>query len=124
MKDVEIHALEADVKRELKKFLTSKGAWWFMPVPGGYSRRTIDVLVCYKGRFVGIETKKPEKRQTTPLQQKDLFDIIKANGYAIVENSTSLERTRAVFATIENTIIRDRCAAYDYNENWGSAENW
>lgn len=97
--------IEADVKKAVKEFCKAKGAWWFMAVPGGYSRRTVDFHICYRGRFIAVETKKPGTRQTTPLQQKDLYDVRQAGGCAIMENSLGLETLRAVFTAIENSPI-------------------
>jgi len=97
--------IEADVKKAVKAFLKERGAWWFMPVPGGYSRRTVDFLICYRGKFIALETKRPEVTTVTRLQLKDLYDVRQAGGYAIVENSMRLETLRAVFAAIENSPI-------------------
>lgn len=94
--------IEADVKKAVKAFLKERGAWWFMPVPGGYSRRTVDFLICYWGRFIAVETKRPGVKDTTNLQAADLYNVRQAGGYAIVENSVGLETLRAVFAAIEN----------------------
>ena len=73
-----------------------------MPVPGGYSRRTVDFLICYWGRFIAVETKRPGKNYATYLQAQDLYNVRQAGGYAIVENSVGLETLRAVFVAIEN----------------------
>ena len=97
--------IEADVKKAVKTFLKERGAWWFMPVPGGYSRRTVDFLICYRGKFVALETKRPKVTSATRLQLKDLYDVRQSGGYAIVENSMGLETLRAVFAAIENSAI-------------------
>lgn len=97
--------IEADVKKAVKAFLKERGAWWFMPVPGGYSRRTVDFLICYRGKFIACETKRPPEHSTYPvttLQAVDLYNVRQAGGYAIIENSVELETLRAVFAAIEN----------------------
>lgn len=97
--------IEADVKKAVRAFLKEKGAWWFMPVPGGYSRRTVDFLICYWGRFIAVETKKPGVNSVTNLQAQDLYNVRQAGGYAIVENSEGLETLRDVFAAIEKSSI-------------------
>lgn len=104
MKDAETDALEADVKKAVKAFCKEKGAWWFMSVPGGYSRRTVDFHICYRGQFVACETKRPRATNATRIQGKELYDVRQAGGYAIVENSLSLETLRAVFTKIEDSI--------------------
>jgi hypothetical protein len=61
-----------------------------MPVTGGYgSSGAPDFLVCLNGRFVGIECK-AGKGKTTALQDKNLEDITKAGGLALVINETNL----------------------------------
>lgn len=97
--------IEADVKKAVKAFLKEKGAWWFMPVPGGYSRRTVDFLICYWGRFIAVETKKPGVKSATALQFQDLYNVRQSGGYAIIENSVGLETLRAVFTAIERGSI-------------------
>ena len=105
MKDVETNSLEADVKKAVKAFCKEKGAWYFMSVPGGYSRRTVDFHICYRGRFIACETKRPSVSSATRIQGKELYDVRQAGGYAIVENSVNLETLRAVFSAIENTPV-------------------
>lgn len=95
--------IESDVKKALKAFLKAKGAWYFMPVPTGRGRRTVDFLICYRGYFIACETKNPSVNKPTPLQGLDLYNVRQAGGYAILENSTGLESIRAVFREIENT---------------------
>lgn len=97
--------IEADIKKAAKAFLKERGAWWFMSVPGGYGKRTVDFHICYRGVFVAMETKRPGKAEATPLQLKELYDVRQAGGYGIVENSVGLETLRAVFTKIENSPI-------------------
>ena len=85
------------VKEALKKYLKSIGAYYFMPVQMGYGASTIDFFVCHKGKFYGIETKDGAKR-ATPCQLEVFRQINEAGGITWVENSTSLETTKAVFS--------------------------
>lgn len=49
---------EGKVKAEIKAYLDSIGAYYFMPVQMGYGvRGTPDFLVCWRGKFIGIEAK-------------------------------------------------------------------
>ena len=45
-------------KEKLKEYLKTLGAYEFWPVQTGYGRRTIDLLACVRGHFVGVEVKK------------------------------------------------------------------
>ncbi len=77
---------EGRVKKAVKEWLDEHGAYWYMVVPTGYSRAGVpDFLVCLDGRFVGIETKAPGKLgNTSPNQKRELAQIRKANGVALV----------------------------------------
>lgn len=56
--------LEKEVKDRVKRHLKKHGAYWFMPVQTGYGSTTLDFLVCHRGRFLAIETKRPGKQMT------------------------------------------------------------
>lgn len=77
---------EAKIKDAVKKMLTASGAYWYMPVSNGMGRvGAPDFMVCLNGRFMGLETKAPGKRgNTTPNQDRELADIRKAGGIALV----------------------------------------
>ena len=78
---------EGKVKIEVKKVLKSMpDCWWYMPVSNGMGRVGCpDFLVCYRGKFVAIETKAPGRAHTvTPNQQREIDTIHAAQGRAIV----------------------------------------
>lgn len=77
---------EGKVKAKVKDYLKSIGAWYYMPVSNGMGRVGCpDILVCYKGLFMAFETKAPGKRNnTTPNQDREIADIQRANGLALV----------------------------------------
>jgi len=86
--------VERDVKRELCKLLDEIGAYQYWPVPMGFGAATVDVLLCYKGRFYGVETKRPGVKKATPRQSSVLRNIAKAGGGIAIENSVGLETVR------------------------------
>src|ERR1035437_3144489 len=57
---------EGRVKAKVNKVLKTLGAdcWRFMPVQTGYGAPALDYLLCYKGRFIAIETKAPGGKLT------------------------------------------------------------
>jgi hypothetical protein len=77
---------EGKVKDACKKYLKGIGAWFFMPVSNGMGQVGIpDIICCYKGMFLAIETKAPGKRaNTTPNQDRVIEAIRGADGWAIV----------------------------------------
>lgn len=79
---------EAAVKKAVKKYLESIGAYYFMPVQMGYGSTTVDFLVCHRGKFYGIETKREGKDKASASQDAVMKRIIAAGGETCVENST------------------------------------
>ena len=63
---------EARLKDQVKKYLNDVGVYWYMPVPCGYGKQTVDFLCCVRGRFLAVETKArgryPTARQTVCLR--------------------------------------------------------
>ena len=77
---------ERKVKDKVKKVLKELGAYYAMPATGGYGSSGVpDFLVCYRGRFFGLECK-ANGGKTTALQEKNLEDIRKNGGVAFVVN--------------------------------------
>lgn len=92
---------EGKVKDACKKYLKGIGAWFFMPVSNGMGQVGIpDIICCYKGMFVAIETKAPGKRANiTPNQDRVIEAIRNANGFAwVVDNPDDL---KALFNLID-----------------------
>ena len=51
---------EGRVKKKIKEYLVTTGAWYYMPVSNGMGRVGCpDILVCYKGHFLAFEVKSP-----------------------------------------------------------------
>jgi hypothetical protein len=90
--------IEADVKRAVKAYLKNLGAYQFWPVQTGYGSATIDCLVCYRGRFYGIETKRPGVKEPTPRQGCVMREITEAGGEVCLENSPGLEAVRKLLS--------------------------
>lgn len=81
---------EVKVKDKVKAVLKNLGAYYVMPVTGGYGNSGApDFLVCYKGRFIGIECK-AGKNKPTALQEKNLREIEDAGGSALVINEENV----------------------------------
>lgn len=75
---------EAKVKKAVRQVLDGLGAYYVMPVTGGYGKQGApDFLVCLHGKFIGIETK-AGKGRLTALQEMNLKQIIEAGGVSLV----------------------------------------
>ena len=82
---------ERRVKAKVRKVLDKLGAYYVMPVTGGFGNSGApDFLVCLHGRFVGVECK-AGKNTTTPLQEKNLRQLSEAGGIALVVNDENVD---------------------------------
>lgn len=85
---------EGKVKKALKAYLKEIGAYYYMPVPGGYGAPSIDFFICHKGKFYGVETKRVGVGRPTDRQACVMREIAEAGGGAWLENSVELEETK------------------------------
>lgn len=83
--------LEATIKKAVKKRLKELGAYQYWPVPTGLGTATLDILVCYKGKFYGIETKAPNGR-LTPRQNFTIEQMQAAGGTVLVINDLEIAK--------------------------------
>ena len=88
---------EAKVKKKVVAQLKEMGAYYFYPVPGGYGFSGVpDIVGCYKGIFFGIECKSGSNKPTA-LQDKNLTDIRKQKGIAVVINEKNIDSVKTIF---------------------------
>jgi hypothetical protein len=99
---------ESRVKKKVKDYLQSIGAWYYMPVSNGMGRVGCpDILVCYKGLFMAFETKAPGKiKNVTPNQEREIFEIQRANGLAVVVDDVEQVK-EAINAKVIEAGIKD-----------------
>jgi Holliday junction resolvase len=91
---------ERRVKAKVRKVLDKLGAYYTMPVTGGFGNSGApDFLACLHGRFVGIECK-AGKNTTTPLQEKNLRQITEAGGIALVVNDENVDAFENLLSSV------------------------
>lgn len=86
---------ESKVKAQVKKYLEALGAWYCTPIGALWGRAGIpDFIVCWKGKFFGIEVKAPGKlKNTSPSQVREIQNITVAGGIAfVIDDVTQLAR--------------------------------
>lgn len=93
---------EGRVKNELKRYLDSKGeslhALW--PVQNGMGTPALDVHVCFKGKYIGIECKAPGKNMT-PRQVVTATKMHKAGAIVLLFDGSD-ESWRNLMSTLEH----------------------
>ena len=92
---------EAKVKKQVKKILDDIGAYHFSPLTAGYGRSGVpDIIACYKSKFIGIECKSGDNKPTL-LQLRNIDDIKRNQGLAIVINEDNIESLLALVKEIQ-----------------------
>lgn len=87
------------VKQRVVTALKRHGAYFFYPVTGGYGRSGVpDIVVCWHGRFIGIECKAKGGEPTT-LQMKNLHEIVQAGGVAFLVDETGTDAFTSLLDT-------------------------
>ncbi len=93
---------EAKVKAKVVAILKAYEAYFFYPVTGGYGASGVpDIVGCYRGRFFAIECK-AGKNIPTALQERNLAQIKKCGGYALVINEDNIEQVTSMLDEIES----------------------
>jgi len=89
---------EVDIVNKIKAYLQTKQGLFFWKEHGGQfgTAGIPDIIICYKGKFIGLECKLPGRKPTL-LQKITLGKIEKAGGIAKVV--TSVEEVKEI---IEN----------------------
>jgi Holliday junction resolvase len=92
---------ESKVKKKVKKILDDLGAYHFSPMTAGFGRSGVpDIIACYKGKFIGIECKSGDNKPTL-LQLRNIDDIKRNQGLAIVINEANIESLLALVKEIQ-----------------------
>tara|TARA_R110000765_G_scaffold253479_1_gene354554 strand:- start:35 stop:271 length:237 start_codon:yes stop_codon:yes gene_type:complete len=78
-----------------------------MPSTGGYGSSGVpDIIACYQGKFIGIECK-ANGNKPTDLQQKNLQDIINAEGQSLVIDEKNIDMLKLSIQTNESNINKN-----------------
>ena len=98
---------EKKVKNKVVRLLKEYGAYYFFPASYGMGRSGVpDIVCCLRGRFIGIECK-AGKNKPTPLQEKELADIIKAGGVSCVINEDNMAELESILTTVMSKDTND-----------------
>jgi hypothetical protein len=98
---------EGKVKKSVRQVLDGLGAYYVMPVTGGFGRQGApDFLVCLEGKFFGIETK-AGKGKLTLLQEMNLKKIIDCGGVALVVREDDVKYLPSLLTTGESNYEKE-----------------
>lgn len=82
--------------------LTGGGLYAYWPVPSGFGASSLDCIVCYRGKFIGIETKAPGKKPT-PRQELTIKQMRDGGGMVfVIDGEEGVHQLRAALHGIKN----------------------
>ena len=82
---------ESKVKNKAKLALARLGAYYTFPMTGGYSNSGVpDILVCYRGVFIGLECK-ANGNKPTRLQESHIKEINMNGGIAFIVDEHNVD---------------------------------
>ena len=85
---------EGKVKEKVVGILKGEGVYYFFPATHGFGRSGVpDIIACTNGRFLAVECK-AGKNKPTALQVREIENIRKAGGVAVVANEENWEMVR------------------------------
>jgi len=97
---------EAKVKAKIKAILKEHGVYYAMPIGTGLGNSGVpDFLCCVHGSFIAIEAK-AGKGKLTALQVKNLTDVMKSKGIALVINEINLTVLEEILNRAKNASER------------------
>ena len=92
---------EKKLENKIKKYVSMRGGYIVKYHGGTYGRSGVpDLLICYKGRFIALEVKKPTGGITSVLQDYNVDSIRLAGGIADVV--TSLDKVIDILGGVDN----------------------
>jgi len=91
---------ESIIQAKIIKYLEKDLSCYIVKVIKATKSGIPDLLICYDGRFIGIEVKTPSTREnTSPLQRVNIDLIHKSGGIAFV--ACSVEDVKEQFALLQ-----------------------
>ena len=92
---------ESALRRKIREYLNTVPSLWQVPVVGTRwgKRGAPDIICCYLGYFIGIETKSPGGKPT-PLQIYEGGKIQKSGGHYLL--TSKLEEVKTLIQEIGN----------------------
>jgi pantoate kinase len=95
---------EGKVKARVKRVLADLNAYYVMPMGTGFGNSGApDFVVCFRGKFIGIECKAGGNKPTA-LQFKHLKDIQDCGGMALIVDETNINQLHEVMRSYEEAI--------------------
>lgn len=93
-------ASEKNFENKVKKWLKEHGAWYVKTWSNGVQRSGIpDLIVCWKGHFIGLELK-AENGRPSALQMHEVEQIWKAGGKAFITRPSDWDEVKKILLSL------------------------
>lgn len=93
---------EARISQRILKLLRAQGFFAYKVHGDEYTMSGLpDIIVCARGRFVGLETKTPDKRANVSAIQRLRHDQVREAGGAVFVVCSAQEALRRVLEVLE-----------------------
>lgn len=97
--------LEAQLQVKVLQYLNALDECFIVKIIACNVNGCPDILICYRGRFLAVELKRPDGKGTTkPLQKLRIRQIKAAGGHAI--STHKLERVKKLIKEVDDEIAR------------------
>lgn len=97
---------ESAIKRDIKRWLTSRGYYWSSLDAGtvGHRMGDPDLVACIRGRYVAIEVKTPIGRLSP--RQKEVREMIEASGgiFCVARSVEDVRQAEIFIVSSSNTL--------------------
>lgn len=91
---------EKAFEEQVKKWLKEHGAWYVKTWSNGVQRSGIpDLIVCWKGHFIGLELK-AENGRPSALQMHEVEQIWKAGGKAFITRPSDWDEVKKILLSL------------------------
>lgn len=99
---------EGTLKQTIRRTLSERGAFWSNIQNGAYAKPgDPDIVVCYRGRYLGIEAKAPNGRQSD-IQRARQRQLERAGGVYVLARSVG--DVAAALDAIDEEVEEMMCA--------------
>jgi len=93
---------EKRVKEKVVRVLKEEGVYYFFPATHGYGRSGVpDIIMCVNGHFLAVECKAGFNKPTA-LQERELDNIRRARGIAVVINENNIDLLETILKELNH----------------------
>jgi hypothetical protein len=101
-----MNVYEIDIQREIENYLDERRIFHFRPGADSTKSGLPDIVACYRGRFISMETKRPKTGRAQG-HQKTISQEIARNG-GIISFPRDLDTVKKILSTIDRDALWEK----------------